>query len=140
MLNLSTRNDAKGLPRLFDRVHRAVITKHESSVIEHDGPASAMGGSLAVNYYLFTGQVAEVLHDDASFGRRVSGFDATTYRDAARRIAHACAPINGIKPKLNACDRETLERAAFVVKPVERFAAPFSGPCQGFRAGPSVVR
>ena len=68
MLNLSTRNDAKGLPRLFDRAHRAVITKHESSVIEHDGPASAVGGSLAVNYYLFTRQVAEVLHDDASFG------------------------------------------------------------------------
>ena len=41
------------------------------------------------------------------------------------------APIDGIKPKLNACDRETLERAAFVVKPVERFAAPFSWPCRG---------
>ena len=35
-------NDAKGLPRLFDRVHRAVITKHASSIIEHDGPASAV--------------------------------------------------------------------------------------------------
>jgi hypothetical protein len=44
-------------------------TRHEASVVEHDGPPPGLSAVVAVDDYLHAGQVAEVLDDDARLGR-----------------------------------------------------------------------